>query len=581
MSPESQGQTTSQSATSTPGWPASTFVAGLLAILAARLLYLARYGGDVGWMNLNYLAHARAIALGIHQAFEERPLTYLALTAARRLGASARLANELTYLVAHLLLGAGALGLGRFIWPAASARRRAALCATVALVPLLATHSGRDNLGVTLAAGLSASALALAANAATATSMRPSTIAALALAVLLAALGTAGRYEALATCGGGALALALLGVRMPNLPGSRRAAAALALGTLGGIAAATAIRGALGGGLSSDPTYGFYTFFDGLPALMSGHLGGTEYGRYRASVAYFGGFAENQGSLLRALLHHPGFALLRLLAKPVDLLWGLFWFYGLTPVGLALAAAGLRGIAGGHHAGAGWSRGWLLGAYLFPLAMLFVPQLNPSYYVSIAVPLCLTVARGIDRWSARLAPARVRRLGATAALAALGFIVAAGKLGVSNSRAIDEAASYLEERCQGGCLTNALPQALRAEAWVTTDAGAPFPPNAHREERVILGAARAVSAAPYDFCARVGRSRAGGFRGPVLYVDARIASFGVFDPDFDPEVRYQGTVDRTALVEERRFSGAGDQVVVYELPPDRPCHRADLRVSAD
>jgi hypothetical protein len=544
---------------------------GLGGVLAARLLYLARYGGDVGWMNLNYLAHARAIALGLHQAFEERPLTYLALVAARRLGASARSANGLTYLVAHLLLGAGALGLGRFVWPAASARRRAALCATLALVPLLGSHSGRDNLGVTLAAGLSASALALAANAATTVSMRPATLAALALAALSAALGTAGRYEALATCGGGALVLALLGGRMPDLPGSRRAAAALALGALGGIAAVAAARRALGGGLSHDPTYGFYTFFDGLPALMSGHLGGTEYARYRASVAYFGGFAENHGSLLQALLHHPGFALLRLLAKPVDLLWGLFWFYGLTPVGLALAAAGLRGIAGRRHAGAGWSRGAVLGAYLLPLGMLLVPQLNPSYYVSIAVPLCLAVARGIDRWSAPLAPAAARLLGGTTVLAALGFIVAAGKLGVSHSRAIDDAVPYLEERCRGGCLTNALPQALRAEAWVTTDAGAPFPPDAHRDEQVILGASRVGRADPYDFCARVGRSRKGGFQGPVLYVDARIASFRVFDPDFDPEVRYQGTVDRTALVEERRFSGGGDQVIIYELPRDHPC----------
>ncbi len=542
---------------------------GLGGILAARLLYLARYGADVGWMNLNYLAHARAIALGLHQTFEERPLTYLALVAARRLGASARSANGLTYLCAHLLLGAGALGLGRFVWPAASARRRAALCGTLALVPLLGSHSGRDNLGVTLAAGLSASALALAANAATAVSMRSSTLAALALAALLAALGTAGRYEALATCGGGALVLALLGGRMPNLPGSRRAAAALALGALGGIAAVAAVRRALGGGLSHDPTYGFYTFFDGLPAVMSGHLGGTEYGRYRASVAYFGGFAENHGSLVHALGHHPGFALLRIFTKPVDLLVGLFWFYGLTPVGLALAAIGLGGIVRGR--GDTWPLGWLLAAYLFPLAMLFVPQLNPAYDVSIAVPLSLMLARGIDRLGARFAPGRARLLGGAAVVGALGLIVGAGKLGVSNSRAIDQAVPYLEGRCSNGCLTNVLPQSLRAEAWVVTDAGAPFPPDARRDEQVILGARRVERTDPYDFCARVGRSRADGFRGPVLYVDARIASFRVFDPDFDPEVRYQGTVDRTALVEERRFSGGGDQVVIYELPGDHPC----------
>ncbi|HEY6477305.1 MAG TPA: hypothetical protein VI456_12040, partial [Polyangia bacterium] len=144
-----EAETTSAGPTSTPTWSARTFWMGLAGVLAARLAYLARYGGDVGWMNLSYLAHARVIALGLHQDFEERPLTYLALVAARRFGASARSANELIYLCAHLLLGAGALGLGRFVWPSASARRRAALCATVALVPLLGSHSGRDNLGVT------------------------------------------------------------------------------------------------------------------------------------------------------------------------------------------------------------------------------------------------------------------------------------------------------------------------------------------------------------------------------------------------------------------------------------------------
>ena len=107
MGSGAEAETTSVRATSEPGW-SRTFAAGLGAVLGARLLYLARYGADVGWMNLNYLAHARAIALGLHQAFEERPLTYLALVAARRLGASARMANELVYLVAHLLLAAGA-----------------------------------------------------------------------------------------------------------------------------------------------------------------------------------------------------------------------------------------------------------------------------------------------------------------------------------------------------------------------------------------------------------------------------------------------------------------------------------------
>ena len=221
---------------------------------------------------------------------------------------------------------------------------------------------------------------------------------------------------------------------------------------------------------------------------MSGHLGGSEYGRYRASVAFFGGFAANHGSLVHALLHHPGFALLRFLTKPVDLLLGLLWALRPDPGG---PGAG-RGWAWAGCAGRqapGWPRSWLLGAYLFPLGMLVVPQLNPAYYVSVAVPLCLMMARGADR-AGRHAwpPARARLLGARRwCWRRWGSIVGAGKLGVSNSPAIDEAVPYLEERCADGCLTSALPQVLRYQAWVITDAGAPFPVNAHRDEAVILG----------------------------------------------------------------------------------------------
>lgn len=547
-----------------------TFAGGLLAVLVVRLVYLARYGWDPGWMNLNYLSWARKIALGVHQPFEERPLTYLALVGARRLGASARTANEIVYLVGHLLLASGALGLARFVWPAASARRRAALCATLALVPLLATQTGRDNLGVTLAAGLGASALALGASAATAARVGPATLAAL----LLAALGTAGRYEAFATCAGGALVFAVLGGRMPALPGHRRAAAALTGGVLAGIAAVSVVQRAVGGGPAHDPTYAFYTFFDGLPALMSGHLGGSEYGRYRASAALFGGFAANHGSLVRALLHHPGFALLRFLTKPVDLLLGLLWVYGLTPIGVALATVGLGGTVAVARRGKGRPRSSLLAAYVFPLGMLVVPQLNPAYYVSVAVPLCLMMARGADRVGARLRPEGSRLLGGAMVVGALALIIGAGKLGISNSRVIDQAVPYLEQRCTDGCLTSALPQVLRYQAWVITDAGAPFPANANRDERAIFGERRAVSPELYDFCARAARSRAAGFHGPVLYVDPRIKSFRAFDPNFDPEVRYQGTVDRATLVEARRFSVGDDELVIYDLPPETDCRRA-------
>ncbi|HXU61865.1 MAG TPA: hypothetical protein VN962_09210 [Polyangia bacterium] len=541
--------------------------AALGAVLAARLLYLARYGWDIGWMNLGYLDHARQLALGEARAAEEQPLAYYALVAARRLGLSALGANEAVYLVAHLLLAAGAVGIARFVWQEPTRRRQAILVATLALVPLLASQSGRNNLGVTLAAGLTACALAAGARASTARDAGGRAVLAV-LAALLAALAASARYEALATCLGAAAVLAWFGPRMPQVVAPRRAALALGVGALGGLVAVFALRRALSGGATAgDPTYAFYTFFDGLPLLMHPELPGTEYGRYRASVRYFGGFDANHGSLVHALLHHPGWAVLRVVTKPVDLLLVLLWLYGLTPVGVALAVAGARKLGSWR----GWGRGWLLAAYLLPLGMLFVPQQNPAYYVSIAVPLVLAITRGVDRLADRLSPRAARALAGLTVAGALALIAFAGKLSVTNSRALNAAAPVLEARCANGCLTNVLPQSLRDQAWVVTDAGAPFPPRLHRNERLIFGGLAGIDPAAYDFCGRVRRARAAGFRGPVLIVDARIQSFKVFDADFDPEVRYQGTFDHGQAVEEQVLRSGPDTVVVSHLAPDRPC----------
>ena len=168
----------------------------------------------------------------------------------------------------------------------------------------------------------------------------------------------------------------------------------------------------------------------------------------------------------------------------------------------------------------------------------------------------LAVARGTDRLVHGWAPGRVRLLAGAIIVAGVALIVAAGKAGVTNSRAINLAVPYLEERCREGCLTNVLPQALRDQTWVVTDVGAPFPPREHRSELTITGAVPKVRLAAYDYCERVQRSRAGGFRGPVLYVDARVRSFRAFDPDFDPEVRYQGSVDLSTFVRSN-VSGPG------------------------
>jgi hypothetical protein len=557
------------------GWSARTFLGGTVGVLAARSLYLLRFGWDFGWMNCSYLERARAIALGRNQTVEEEPLAYFALLAARRLGLglSARAANEAVYLVAHLLLGLGVLGLARFIWPAASARRRLAVAVTMALVPLAACEPGRNNLGVSLGAGLAAAALAMAALASTAECRHAASAIALAFAALLAALAAGARYEAFLTCLGGAGVLALLGSRMPGLVAHRRAALVLAVGAAAGLAVAVDLRLAFAGGkVGSDSTYGFYTFYDGLPLPMFPHLLATEHARYQASLRFFGGYDENGGSVLRALLHHPGFAVLRVLTKPVDQFLILLWLNGLTPVGVALAVAGGRGIA--RRPAPEWQRGWILAAHLLPLGMLFIPQRNPAYYMSVVAPLVLAVARGADRVGGRLSPRPARLLAAATVVAGVVLVAVAGKLEVTNSRALNQAAVYLEARCQTGCLTNALPQALGDQAWVVTDAGAPFPPRQQRREQAILGDFNERRAEQFNYCARVRRARAAGFTGPVLFVDARIHTFTAFDPDFDPEVRFQGTVERADLVEERRFSVGPDTVIVYQLPPDRACRPA-------
>ncbi|HVR62890.1 MAG TPA: hypothetical protein VMU50_13385 [Polyangia bacterium] len=560
-------------ARSDAGWSLKTFVGATAGVLAARALYLFRFGWDIGWMNQGYLASARLIALGGHQSVEEQPLAYFALLAARRLGFSARAANEAVYLVAHLLLALGVLGLARFVWPGAGARRRWALAVAVAVTPLLACESGRNNLGAALAAGLAASALAVGATAATATRVRAGEIAQFLFAALLAALATAGRYEALATCTGAALVLALLGGRMPGVPQHRRAAVALGVGVAAGLLAVMAVRRALAGGAAPTGTYGLYTFYDGLPLLMFPHLPSTEYARYRASVGFFGGFQENHGSLLRALLHHPGWALVRFITKPVDQLAVLLWFYGLTPIGVALAAIGTRGISGRRPGE--WQRGWLLAAFLLPLAMLLVPQQNPAYYLSVAAPLLLAMARGADRIGARLPPRTARTVGAATTLIGIALIAVAGKRTITNSRALNDAAAYLETRCQQtGCLTNSLPQSIGSQAWVVTDAGAPFPPRVHRDEQAVLEGFRPKDASAFNYCARVDRARANHFAGPVLYVDARIKTFTAFDPDFDPTVRFQGTLDRANLIEERRFTAGPDEVIIYRLGEDSPCRHA-------
>src|SRR4051794_3101331 len=102
-------------------WFSPRFLASSLALLLGmRGLYLWRFGWDPGWMNVTYLLRAKQWVMGAPFLAEEPPLTPLLLWGIRSLGISATGALGLVYLVTHLILFLGILGLAWFLWPQAS-----------------------------------------------------------------------------------------------------------------------------------------------------------------------------------------------------------------------------------------------------------------------------------------------------------------------------------------------------------------------------------------------------------------------------------------------------------------------------
>jgi hypothetical protein len=453
----------------------------------------------------------------------------------------------------------GILGLAWFLWPNAGARRRWSVALTAALVPLLACETGRNNLGVIVGAGLATAAVALGAAGA-----RVSRFPAwqLPLALAFGFLAGMSRTESLLTVGVAALILFVAAGRMENLSRPRLAAVALALGAAGAWAVSWSFRRH---DVQSD--YAFYTFYDGLPFLMYPHVTFSEYTRYRASTGYFGSFEANHGSLGHALLTHPLWAAVRVLAKCVEMLGVLIWPQSLTPVGVAAAISGVRGLGRGVK----WHSAWLLVAFLPALAVLLIPFSNPHYYVSIAAPLVLGAARGFDRWTESLSATAARNLAIASVVVMAALVGWVGRWEPASSHTINDATAYLETRCKDGCLANVVPQALERQAWVELQAGAHIVRGHSRSEASITGDWARAHERDYNYCERVKRARAGGFHGPILYIDARIKSYRAFDPDFDPEVRYQGKVSLDGAVEERRFVSGPDEIVIYRMPDEPRC----------
>jgi hypothetical protein len=536
------------------GWWRPRFVAASLGlVLGVRGLYLSRFGWDPGWMNVTYLLRAKQWVLGADFIAEEPPLTPLLLWGMRGLGLSATSALAAIYLLSHLLMFLGILGLGWFVWPEAGPRRRWAVVVTTALVPLLACETGRNNLGVIVGAGLATSTTALAA-----ISARTGRLWLLPLTAVGAFLAGTARTESMLTVLAASAILAF--GRIPDLRRPRLTAAVAVIASLAAMFALSRFRRH---DVQSD--YAFYTFYDGLPFLMYPHLTFSEYERYRASVGYFGSFEANHGSLIRALVLHPGWALVRVAAKAVDMFGVLLWVQSLTPVGVPAAIAGLRQRA------RGWHSAWLLAAFAPALVVLLVPNANPHYYVSLAAPLVLACARGFDRWTAQLS-AKAARSVAVGSVAVMAILVGwVGRWEPSSSRTINQASGWLEERCRTGCLANVVPQSLERQVWVDLQAGARIVRGHSRSEGAITGDFARAHERDYNYCERVKRARAAGFRGPVLYIDARIQSYRAFDPDFDPEVRYQGQVELEGATVEKRFVSGPDELVIYRMPDEPRC----------
>jgi hypothetical protein len=544
--------------------PVLFLVGGSLLVLAVRLLYLARFGWDAGWMNWGYLAYGKAIALHGTAAMQEPPLTPLLLFAARRAGLDALHAVGAVYLLAHLGLALGTLLLGHFIWPGAAPRRQRILLLLVAFTPLLSTVAGYRNLGVLVGAACLVLALALAFSVTARPVLSPLLLCG---ATLVALLAGAARFEALAGVLSGGVVLFALGRRLRGLPWPRAAATALLVGGLLGAWGADAFRRPQPGLPPPARDYALYTFYDGLPYLLWPKHGedDDEFARYRTSMKYFGSHADNHGSLARALLTHPGAALLRSAAKPFDFLGALGWVGSLTPVGLFFLWLGLRKVAWrGPPTEGGLPRAWALLAYAGPWAVLWVPTSAPAYFVMVAPPLLLAIARGVDRSMEHLGGKTQRLLGVCAVVTGVLAVAFFGKQDIANSPVFNQAAAFLEARCAQGCVVNFLPQPLRTQTWVDLEAKSTFPRISEREDRVLEAELPEV-ARGYAFAARVQHAREAGFAGPVLYVQSRVHSFTAFHPVFDQELRWEGTVDLEAARSEARFVHGDDEVLVYAV----------------
>lgn len=525
----------------------------LLLTFGLRGLYLLRFGWDPMWANAVYLAQAKSLVVGPPRLYGP-PVAVWVLVGERALGLAPVPALALLALAAHLALAAGTIALAHAMWPSLPRFKGQALALFIAATPLVAGYSGYEDIGALLGAALFVCAVAAAVFNAASPSIRWSAIA---LAAALVAAAT--RTEAVV--GGAALALVLAIVEPERgLPAGRSTAMLVATGVaLGLCVTAAAHRVAVGRFELADPTYPFYTFYAGMPPRMCDTPCDTEYGSYAASITHFGSFAENRGSLVRAVLLHPRALVTRTVYKVFE--WAgrvadpgtVGWLAPLAVIGLIRTVRDPR------------RRGFALLAFLGPALVLLVPPAVPMYFLSVLPAFLLLAADGAEAVGA---PASTR-LGLAIGIVLFGIAWAGhyGWPGPSSPRVLNTVARDLERRCQAGCLMNYLPQHVSAEAWVVLDAGAPLPPPPSTDERFALGEVSPELAVACRYRERVARARAAGYRGPVLYLEVRAETASAYIWGFDRERDFEGPVDLSHAHLEAVYADGPDVARLWSFPP--------------
>jgi len=294
----------------------------------------------------------------------------------------------------------------------------------------------------------------------------------------------------------------------------------------------------------------------------------TEYLRYLETVRLFGGFEENGGSILRALLRHPGKAAIWFAAKPVDLLITIVLRDSFTLLALPMffVAARRAHRDGWRSALTRWTP--MLGAFSAPLAYAVVWSQggHAPYLLFVAPLLLLTALWGIEPWIENAPAVYLRRL-ATATIAIGGLFVAfAGHHSPATSPPLTETARWLEARCgDGGCLVNALPEVVDAQAWANLQAGAPLPPKDKRAESFVLRRYPPAYIEQVRWSQRLATARTRGWRGPIFYVRPATQSVQSFNDDFDPEHRLEGVPNLAGLTPAVTFRDERDSVEIFAL----------------